>query len=727
MGSYCLKKLFWWVQGFGWHGGMIGGLITTLFVRPSAIWATVLAILYLSTNVFLTECCLRFEYELQTQQTEQQEESTSTAETSQEDPLPASMPSSSPPPPPFINNTKIRHLRNVPFYLSLMYLMTNLSCGIPGALCVFIWFPCGEQQQDEYPPNLYWITNTSMFPEQVLDWMKNPQLHMLNSFVQLGSDVYLTGSYEGSDNSLYAILAPQQRPDSSNEPIDLGYHNVFDLTRVSDTTLCFVQVDFQQQRQSYYMTRASSWDPQISIGCGNATAGFTTALVNQKQKHSEGGGGGGDRHENVALFSLHGMQGLLWFRLVTEEYTFISSHNRICDFGAILRYDDIVDSDPEAAAWLDCPWDTFAVLSMNTSTMEVTSYSTLYTQVFQPSRQHQPEDMVGDASPARVPPSDIADEYDDDDEEEEEEEGEESHTKNEGAQVIIDDFFENDITEASSASSTQGEDDDAMTITEQDKSLFCSNRHFVTSKQALGALFLSSIPIVISSARAWIRFAIPSASISLFAGIGLLCMCGWGVADPWDIFDGLIAWLMFGTPVWTFVCTYQLVVNPRVSRPPLWWSLYFILTALFAVLLFVEYADVSRPMYFVGERMWSWLVELALFDLPILIIAILTDSRYFFTLAVIACASQASTIAWLVSDPPTSYLYVGVGNIIIAVIFLCIYRSRESLHLRFVRWLSTCARHTCAVEALEDDETDSHDCDKMNTTRLLQNETAEEA
>lgn len=112
------------------------------------------------------------------------------------------------------------------------------------------------------------------------------------------------------------------------------------------------------------------------------------------------------------------------------------------------------------------------------------------------------------------------------------------------------------------------------------------------------------------------------------------------------------------------------------------------------------------------------------YDLPVLVIAILTESRYFFILAVIGFASTTSTIIWDLSHPPTAYIFLCANFCILAVLFVCIYRSRGSLHNRFVRWLSACARHTCAIEALEDDTLDN---DEVNTTGLLTNEAAEEA
>lgn len=99
------------------------------------------------------------------------------------------------------------------------------------------------------------------------------------------------------------------------------------------------------------------------------------------------------------------------------------------------------------------------------------------------------------------------------------------------------------------------------------------------------------------------------------------------------------------------------------------------------------------------------------------------DSQYFFALALVGFVSLAGTIAWEMSDPPMSYVYIGVALIVVVALFTCLYRYRHGLHERLVRWLSACARHTCAVEAYEGDNTR----DEVNTTGLLDIQDAESA
>ena len=601
--SSCFCCATWWIVGLVWHGGMLGMLATAVVRRwPNEGFAALVAVLtlYLAVNCFLTH--VYYNYELQQQQQQQQlessaEQATTTDETSRrpttdDDPT-------TPPPAPLVavsssqqrKRPNHHYLRNVPLYLSLTYLLTHLSWTLPGGLAVLLWFPCPLSEPRQEMEH-YWVTNTSTFSPVVMEWMQHAQLSKRDSFVQLpNGEVYLKGSYKGSDNVLYAV--PYQQ-----EPVDLGYANVFDLTRVSNTTVCFTQVEWSQ---------TGRFDVQISIGCGNVGRGFTTALVNQKRRS-------GGRHENVALFSLQGLDGLLWFRLVTEDYrvaarssssstssatpqSTTSYPTMTCDFDVILNYDSYSDKSHP----IDCPWDTFAVLSMNITTMQVTSYSARSIRII------EPQDMVYENVEEEPP---IAEEYYDD-EETEDQEG------------VVKDFFETgsnspegavDVPESNDDEDFDDDDATVTVIHPTEPLLLCPNHEsFMSTQRALGGLFLSCLPMAVASARAWIKFAIPSASISLFCAIGLLCMFGWAAMDPWSQWTGLLAWLFFGTPLWTVVCTYQLVVNPRVSRQPLWWSLHFILTSLLCVLLFAEYQDLSRPLYFVHDRGWQWAMELGTF------------------------------------------------------------------------------------------------------------------
>ena len=322
----------------------------------------------------------------------------------------------------------------------------------------------------------YYKTNTTSLSPSVLEWMDNPQLKSLQSFAKLDDGtIYLVGSYQGSDEMLYAVMTGQTL---SKDPIALGYTNVFDLTRISPTTICFVQV--QSSMDHMGLTGLINQYPiggessvAINIGCGNAANGFQTVKVNQ------------ERH-NAAVFSLHGMENLLWFRLVTEEYLVRDGAT-----GGFCNFYDILEYGQEFGGNAACKPDTFAVYSMNVTTMQVTSYSVEYEkQLRGPGRSQEHEEIANDDN-------------------------------------TMDDIFINtnddELSQIASNIST--------VVIETETSVFCQAGTWSRTR-ATGAFFLSAVPAVVGSARAWIKSAIPSASISLFFSIGYIIMCIQAFIEP---------------------------------------------------------------------------------------------------------------------------------------------------------------------------------------------------
>jgi len=83
-----------------------------------------------------------------------------------------------------------------------------------------------------------------------------------------------------------------------------------------------------------------------------------------------------------------------------------------------------------------------------------------------------------------------------------------------------------------------------------------------------------------------------------------------------------------------------------------------------------------------------------------------------------------SVMIWKLTDSmPETFIYGGIAYCTIFVVGGCVYRARARLHGLFFGWLSACARHTCAIEATDDEEEDAENI----TGGLLLNEDAEEA
>ena len=544
------------------------------------------------------------------------------------------------PPPSASRSTSRRSNKDdlmIPLGLSMMYFLTNLVIGVPGAIAVFFAFPCGDFDPSSLRRQVYWKTNVTTLPEPVQEWisdssgtMRGADASSASSFVQAGSMLYVYGTLQSSPPQLYLF------EEVGVDPTPLGYDGVIrDLVTVTDSSVCFIH------------TSEDTFDGSESIFCGNHQTGFKETVIPR----------------NRFSFGLTGINGMLWFfQIRTDYYVFDPMRGGSCNYNAIVRCRD--------CAFPACQPNTMKVMSLNVTTSELKSHSRRYTT----------RGQVG---------------------------LEEAHSADDDA-----------ITDEDSGA--VGDDDGVATVMDSD--MFCDGA-MMTRLRAFGACFLSALPVIFNSGRVWIKYAIPSSSVTSFVGLGYTFFCIWGVVDPWAARAGFRAWFLIGTPIWLFVCTYQLVVNPRVSKGPLWWSLYLITTGMVGLLVLQEYGEVVDVRGMDGHEIAMWLLDIALLHVPLLIIAILTKSVYISLLTFVAFLLLTTIMIWRLTDSmPDTFLYGGIAYCTVFVVATCVYRARARLHRLFFGWLSAFARHTCAIETTDEEE------DAENITGgLLLNEAAEEA
>ena len=527
----------------------------------------------------------------------------------------------------------------IPLGLSMMYFLTNLVIGLPGAIGVFFAFPCGDVDPSSLRRQVYWKTNVTTLPEPVNEWINGYRIgrsdsSSVSSFAQSSSMLYIYGTFENTPPQLYVV------EEVGVDPTPLGYDGIIrDLTTVTDSSICFVHSSDDS------FVNSLSQD-ESHIYCGNHQTGFKEIAIPR----------------NRFSFGLTGINGLLWFlQIRADYYIFDPMRGGSCNYNAVVRC--------TGCSFPACQADTMKVMSLNVTTMELVSHSRRYTTRGQ-----------GGLEEVRNTDDDAAG-------------GQESES-------VVD-------------------DDGVASVIDSD--MFCDGQ-MVTRLRAFGAFFLSALPVIFNSGRVWIKYAIPSSSVTFFVGVGYMFFCVWGVVDPWAARDGFRVWFAIGTPIWLLVCTYQLVVNPRVSKGPLWWSLYLITTGMVGLLVLQEYWEVVHVRVMDGKEITTWLLDIVLVHLPLLIIAILTKSVYISLLTFVAFLLLTSIVIWRLTDTiPDTFLYGGIAYCAIFVVGACVYRARASLHSLFFGWLSACARHTCAIEATDEEE------DAENTAGLLLNEEAEDA
>lgn len=568
----------------------------------------------------------------------------------------------------------------IPFGLSMMYLLTNLVLALPGAIVIFYAFPCSTPEVGEFRRQVYWKTNVTELPDSVQTWMANFKAEEGGAtFAETSSAMYIYGSFHAQEpEQLYTVQ------EVGVDPQILGnYKNIHDIVAVSETDVCFF----------------SGYESQSTIFCGNEHTGFKNRTTKDK-----------------FAFGLEGIDGVLWFLQISHDY-FVFHPLGSCNYNRLVFC--------HSCNFDACGASTMKVMSLDVSTMELVSHSRKYAtrlksrhlQALDSDPATGADNSTTVAQEPTYPPAEDGEEDTDVDEEDDE-----------GGYYDDDDNYDEGGEEASDEQTSDpdngkvdyGQNTDEEEATEEDES--CDGQ--MTSFRAFAAIFVSALPSVLNSARVWVRYAIPSSSVTLFLGLGYGVFCVFGFFDNQDAATGFALWLKLGTPVWTLVCTYQLVVNPRVTKEPLWWSLYGITTGLICALAYqsVLQVDAHAIRAFDGNELVMWILDFFFVHFPLLIIAILTKSVYISLLTLVGFLILTTAMIWqLLDDMSDRYMYGGIAYGATLVLALILYCLRETLHGVFFGWLSSCARHTCAIE-VEDDEEDDE-----NTAGLLLNENAEHA
>jgi uncharacterized membrane protein len=257
---------------------------------------------------------------------------------------------------------------------------------------------------------------------------------------------------------------------------------------------------------------------------------------------------------NRYSFGLTSIDGVLWFLQIRSDYYFFDPlSGGSCNFKAVAECD--------GCFFPACSPDTMRVMSLDVDTMELVSHSTrVATRGLHNRRRQLQEDKEDEAE----------------------------------------DVQDDDNIDA------EQDDDEMEEILDSD--MFCDGA-MLTRLRSLGALLLSALPLFFNSSRVWISYAIPSASVTLFISIAYAFFCIWGVFSPSLAEDGLRLWMAFGTPIWLLVCTYQVVVNNRLSKEPLYWSIYLITTGMVMLLVIQEYFEIYNLRIMDGSEITMWLVD----------------------------------------------------------------------------------------------------------------------
>jgi len=216
----------------------------------------------------------------------------------------------------------------------------------------------------------------------------------------------------------------------------------------------------------------------------------------------------------------------------------------------------------------------------------------------------------------------------------------------------------------------------------------------MSTARALAGLFLVAMPVAIVSGLLWRKREIPSLSISLFVGIGLIAMFVEAALDPWNgVETVLIIWLWVGAPCWFILGAVRMAVNPSAAGPPLIWSWnfasFFAWTGLFIL------RDTTVAVVF------------SLFFLLFMVIGLVANSTLVIILGVLGMIIDTATLI-IFQLAARHKLGLAVFLVVLEMIGFSllgwfIYRRKDAWHNKLAALLRNCIRRACSVE--EDYET----------------------
>jgi hypothetical protein len=111
-----------------------------------------------------------------------------------------------------------------------------------------------------------------------------------------------------------------------------------------------------------------------------------------------------------------------------------------------------------------------------------------------------------------------------------------------------------------------------------------STNHCGAALWVVTGLFLVSLPISLASLYTWIKWSVPSSSVTLYIGLGMLFSFLFGLLDPSypeeSVVPGLFLWSTVGAFLWVIAASFQIALDTRAAIAPLKWSILYMLSQI---------------------------------------------------------------------------------------------------------------------------------------------------
>lgn len=225
----------------------------------------------------------------------------------------------------------------------MMYLLVNLILAVPGAIVVFVSFPCEDLVDPmDVRRQVYWKTNMTELPENVEAWMQSFEVGRhggaskeSSTFVETSEALYVFGSYRDQPPQLYVVEEVGVEP----KPLEFT-GEVRELAAVTESMVCSLHKDQEGGFKRY----------GSHLMCGDYVNGFHETTI-PRYRYS---------------FGLTEIDSVLWFlQIRSDYYVFDPSRGGACNFDALVRCENCFIPA--------CQPDTMKLMSLDLSTMTLTS------------------------------------------------------------------------------------------------------------------------------------------------------------------------------------------------------------------------------------------------------------------------------------------------------------------------------------------------------------------
>jgi hypothetical protein len=197
------------------------------------------------------------------------------------------------------------------------------------------------------------------------------------------------------------------------------------------------------------------------------------------------------------------------------------------------------------------------------------------------------------------------------------------------------------------------------------------------TSQSTVAVFVSALPIVLSSVLLWIKRSAPSSAITTFIGTSAAALFIYmAIAEePYDMSDFWGYWLSVSGALYVWILADLIQCERRIARPPLIWGMNFGSLAFFVGMI------LSTEIY-ESENALPWILFNLLAMLPLALLGMAHNQVFLLVLCAIGWIMTTVRIASAISDALFDAAQVPIYFVVLAISGLSLAAAGWGLNKR---------------------------------------------